>query len=231
VKVIFANIAFLSLIGTGCFEAVGQTAEPHPRPAHFERYLKTEILTGFGLQTSSYKGDKSTRRYLELGMARSIHQLGRHGPVSMGVLLAEEIHLGEKEIYGTKIGMYTHYLLDLGFSAVYYTDFQKGNLKLRPELGVGLGAVRIVGGYNIPTIQNKAFPELTRSDGQLSIQLLLPVKRKPVSTEQPFLKQLFKFNYGDRKNTLGRRRNRGVAIAAPVPATEGIRNRSVDKWI
>ncbi len=230
-KVIFANIALLSVIAAVCFEATAQPADPVSPATRFRRDVKTELVAGFDLQSAAYKGDKSSRHYLELGIARSIHQQGRHGPVSMGVLLSEEIHLGQTNIYGTKLGMYTHYLFDLGFAAVYYTDFRKGNLKLRPELGLGLGAFRIVGGYNIPTIQNKAFSQLTRADGQLSIQLLLPVSRKQIDTEQSLFQQLFKLDYGVRQNSLGRRRNRGVTISAPVPAAEGVRGGSVDKRI
>lgn len=147
---------------------------------------------GLDFQASDYKGSKATRRYFELGLARSVHDYSMHGPVSAGVYLSEEVYLGEKNIYGTKIGAYTHYLLDIGFSMICYTDFSRTNFKLRPEFGLGLGPLRIAGGYNIPTFANKAFAELRKSDGQLTIQYFLPVKRKIIQ-ERRILKSIFKF--------------------------------------
>ncbi len=155
-------------------------------------FKKTEIVTGINFQTSNYNNSKETRRYVELGVARSIHLDGYHGPVSMGYYISEEVYFGEKNIYGTKIGVYTHYMFDIGFSAIYYTDLSKGNVKLRPELGLGMGALRIVGGYNIPTFANKSFGALRKSNGQLTVQFLIPVKKKVIKDEGNRFTQLFK---------------------------------------
>lgn len=194
-RFLYANIAFLSIILCACFAATAQEGDSTRAdiPRRFKAYRKTELLTGFNFQTSDFKGSKETRKYGEIGIARSLHFNGPHGTSSLGVYLSEEIYLGDKNIYGTKLGMYTHYLFDIGIAAVYYTDFEKGNLKLRPELGVGMGAVRIVGGFNIPTFGNKAFAELSRSMGQLTIQVMWPVARKEIDRKTNAFKELFKF--------------------------------------
>ena len=155
-------------------------------------YKKTEVLTGFDVQYYKYNGSQETRQYVELGIARSVHLYNYHGPVSIGYYISEEVYFGEKNIYGTKIGAYTHYMFDVGFSIIYYTDFDKGNLKLRPEIGLGMGAFRIIGGYNIPTFANKAFPELRNSKGQINIQCFIPVKKKLFNREGSVFKYLFK---------------------------------------
>lgn len=189
----FTNIAFLILFHAAYLTVYAQQGdsiihEGYAAPI-FHRHVKTEIVTGLNFQSG--KGNE-TRRYFELGIARSIHNYGMHGPASAGIYLSEEISFDEKNIYGTKLGAYTHYLFDIGLAIVYYTNFEKGNLKLRPELGLGIGPVRITGGYNIPTFANKAFGELRKNNGQLTIQCLIPVKKQTISKEQSIFKKHLK---------------------------------------
>ena len=146
-----------------------------------KEYKKTEIVAGLDFQTANFKNAKEPRKYVEIGIGRSFHIDGFEGGAAFGAYVSEEFHFGDKNIYGTKFGVYTHYLFDIGFATVYYTDFKKVNLKLRPELGVGLGAIRIVGGYNIPVFGNKSFEELARSRGELTIQGFIPVKKTAVN--------------------------------------------------
>ena len=130
----------------------------------------------------NWRDDGKTFRYIEIGFAKSIHQESRHGPISTGVYLSEEIYFGNENIYGTKLGAYIHGMFcDMGLSMIYYTDFKKGNLKVRPEVGVGIGALRIVTGYNIPTINNKAFEQLRKNNAQITIQFMVPVKKKLIN--------------------------------------------------
>lgn len=175
---------------------LGQSKDSITGSEYFDRLYKkekrTEILTGFNVQYYSFNGAQEVRKYIELGVARSAHFDSRHGPASFGYYISEEFHIGDKNIYGTKIGVYTHYMFDIGFSIIYYTDFSKGNLKLRPEFGLGMGSLRIVGGYNIPTFANKSFEELRKSNGQLIIQWLIPVKRKIINREGNIIEVLFK---------------------------------------
>ncbi len=39
-----------------------------------------------------------------------------------------------------------------GATTIYYTDFDTGSLKLRPEIGFGFGNMKLVYGYNIPLV-------------------------------------------------------------------------------
>jgi hypothetical protein len=163
----------------------GQAQQNNQQPQYIDRYYqrfkKTELLVGMSWQGNWRNKDNSqTRRYIELGVARSLHVYTRHAITSAGLYAAEEMYFGSrKNIYGTKVGAYAHILLvDVGAAAVYYTDFKRGNLKFRPELGMGFPNVRFVFGFNIGTIDNKAFQELSQHRAQVSVQFLLPVKKK-----------------------------------------------------
>ena len=206
-KRLTANIALLVLFicaNSPGFSQAGDTSHFNITvDLYAKRYEKSELLLGISWQGNLNDEIKSLR-YIEMGYAKSVHQSGRHGPVSAGIFAAEEIYFGDKNIYGTKIGAYTHYLFDLGLSMIYYTDFKKGNFKLRPEFGFGIGALRLVFGYNIPTINNKAFAELRKNNAQATIQFLLPVKKKSINNNEPIFKSLLnKKKNGGSKNNLG----------------------------
>jgi len=176
---IITNIAFLVLLCTDYSFVYGQDSLSLTRyDPLFRTFKKTEILIGISAQQDG-RNDEGSLWYAEIGMARSIHIGSRHGPASFGMYVAEEFYFGSNTtVYGTKIGAYTHWLFDVGLAMIYYTDFKKGNFKIRPELGFGMGALRLVAGYNIPTIDNKAFELLKKNNGQISLQFLIPVNKK-----------------------------------------------------
>jgi hypothetical protein len=204
---IIANIAFLFLL-TVCYKKVyAQATSAINRYRNvYKSYRKTEILAGVSWQ-GNLKDEVGTLPYIEIGLAKSLHVGSRHGPVSFGVYASEEMYFGTNTtVFGNKLGAYMHGMLaDFGLAVIYYTDFKKGNLKVRPELGFGIGAMRIVAGFNIPTINNKAFELLRRNNGQISIQFLLPVKKKEVKRDkETIFKELFKKDQnGHSKNYLG----------------------------
>jgi hypothetical protein len=139
----------------------------------------TDILIGVHWQGDARESAKDEKmyRFIEIGVGKGRYTSGICSGAGGAVYISEEMYFGkDKNIFGTKIGAWTHYLLDLGLSLVYYTDFKKGNFKVRPEAGVGLGRMRIVVGYNISTIDNKAFAELSHHNMQASIQFTLGVK-------------------------------------------------------
>jgi len=192
-KIIIANITFLLVLTCGNYSSFAQQLDSikirnYNSNRLFKTYKKSEILTGVSWQ-GNVKEDEYIR-YLEIGLARSIHYYGMHGPASIGVFAAEEIYIGDSNIYGTKIGAYIHYLFDFGLSMIYYTDFKKGNFKVRPEFGVGMGLIRIVIGYNFPTIDNKAFDELRKNNGQVTIQLLIPAKKRIIKGDKSIFESL-----------------------------------------
>lgn len=195
-KRLTANIAFFVLF-TGVNPVVmAQSKDTTDFKTYLEdlnkRYRSTAVVTGFNWQPS-LRGDVGMLRYSELGVARMVHQFTRHGPITMGVLVSEEMYFGKENIYGTKAGLFTHFMMiDLGFSAVYYTDFKRGNFKLRPEFGIGMMGFRAVLGLNVPTLWNKDFYRLQKNYGQVTVQLMLGVKRKEIKSEKSIIKDLFK---------------------------------------
>lgn len=188
---LFCFVALVFYMNTTVAQS-DSSAKEAQKAKRFVTYLNTELVTGINFQEIHYGDYKGTRRLAEFGIARSIHKLGLHGPISSGVVASEEIALNEKSVFGTKVGGYMHYLFDFGLFVIYYTDFQKGNLKLRPEFGVGFGGLRIVAGYNIPTIDNKAFNALRKSDGQITVHWMWPVKKHILPEGTNIFKQVFK---------------------------------------
>lgn len=202
-----ANIAFLLVFAvTGVqlpLQAQGTDSLILGADEYNTRYRKTALVTGYHLQFNSRKGSGDLQ-FLELGLARMIEQNGRHGPVTMGVYVSEEIYPGKQSIFGTKAGVFLHYMFDLGFSAVYYTDFRNGNFRLRPEFGIGFMGMRAVAGFNIPTIRNKDFYRLQKNYGQISLQLFIKLHQKEIPAKGPVWNDLFKKQKnGHRKDHLG----------------------------
>ena len=156
----------------------------HAQDSSFRRQQvirSTDILVGISWQGDGREGAKNEKmyRYVEIGLGRGKYSFGICGGGASAIYISEEMYFGkDKNIFGTKIGAWTHYLLDLGLSLVYYTDFKRGNFKIRPEIGAGLGRMRAVIGFNIPTINNKAFTELAHHNMQASIQFTLGVSKK-----------------------------------------------------
>ncbi len=56
----------------------------------------------------------------------------------------------------------------LGLSLINYTDFSTSSLKIRPEIGIGLGKFKAVYGYNIPTF-NKDFAGIGKHNFNLVV--------------------------------------------------------------
>jgi hypothetical protein len=146
----------------------------------------TDIIVGVHWQGNAKErnGENAPMyRYYEIGIGKGLYTGGVCIGGSSLIYISEEMYFGDKTIIGTKVGAWAHYLFDLGLALVYYTDFKKGNFKIRPEFGAGLGRVRFVVGYNIPTINNKAFTELSRNTIQVSIQLTIPVKQTEIKKQ------------------------------------------------
>ncbi|HEX2631093.1 MAG TPA: hypothetical protein VHM26_18895 [Chitinophagaceae bacterium] len=178
------TLSFIIFLSIGFTTNAQSINDSLPRRWKWERSVKTELVLGYNWQADwRDEQDSKTRGYIEVGVGRSIHSSGRHGSAVGGIYASEEIHFGSNNIYGTKLGAYTHFFLfDLGLAMVYYTDFKKGNFKLRPEMGFGMGPVRAVFGFNVPTIDNKAFEELSRHRAQVTVQVMVPLHKKILKT-------------------------------------------------
>ena len=158
------------------------------RYLRFKTVTSTDLLLGVHWQGNTR--EEKTYRYYEIGIAKGRYVHHPHGVTGGAVYVSEEVYFGNGgNIYGTKIGAWMHWLFDAGLAAVYYTNFEKGNFKIRPELGVGMGRLRIVVGYNIPTINNKAFELLKSNNLQISIQFTAGMKKKEVPDILPLFKR------------------------------------------
>ncbi len=137
----------------------------------------TDLLIGMNWQGNG--DDKKLSRFYEIGIAKGRYKNTELGTSGTAIYASEEIYFGKDgNIYGTKVGAWTHQFLDFGIAAIYYTDFDRGNFKLRPEIGFGLNRVRAAFGYNIPTIDNRAFTRLEKHDFQISIQTTVSLHKK-----------------------------------------------------
>lgn len=114
------------------------------------------ILTGYHYRKS---------HFAELGIA--VNRYGRKGrhPVAWAYFVSSEVKLDKKTIIGPKIGAWMaggQSAMALGINLIYYTDFEQSSLRLRPEIGIGLGRFKVFYGYNIP-LTNKDFEGINRN--------------------------------------------------------------------
>jgi hypothetical protein len=100
--------------------------------------------------------------FAEIGLAKRTEGDDRHGSLSV-VTYTLEIKPGQKTIIAPKIGLWGWSMtqMAIGLNLAYYTDFDKGSLVFRPELGIGLQFGKLVYGYNAPMV-NKDFGGVNR---------------------------------------------------------------------
>lgn len=71
-------------------------------------------------------------------------------------------------VIGPKIGAHIMYGMAMGASIIYYTDFNKGSLVFRPDVGVGLFSFKISYGCNFKII-NTSFGRINKHLANLVI--------------------------------------------------------------
>lgn len=100
--------------------------------------------------------------FAEIGLAKKTEGDDRHASISVRTYTVE-IKPGKRTIVAPKIGLWgwamTH--VAFGLNLAYYTDFEKGSLMFRPELGVGNEFGKLMYGYNAPVV-NKDFAGVNR---------------------------------------------------------------------
>jgi hypothetical protein len=123
------------------------------------------VLTGFNFWKTAYG---------ELGLA--INQHGRNGshPTAWAYFISNEIKIDDNIIIGPKIGAWVGGSLGVGINVIYYTDFNKSALRVRPEFGWAFGRWKVVYGYNLPLI-NTSFRGVNKHN--LGIALLFGIKK------------------------------------------------------
>ena len=136
-------------------------------------------MTGANLQVAKDQSDKEyIRKYIEIGIHRTItidNGVHAQGAITQG--LSIEFAPETKGIFGFKYGAWIEAgLIVFGIDGIYYTNFSQGNFKIRPELGVGAYPCKLTIGYNIPTIANGDFQELTRANLQFTLNVLFRIK-------------------------------------------------------
>jgi len=119
-----------------------------------------------------------TNNFGELGLAKNqLNEVGPH-PLGWTLFASTEFKLSTHEtIIGPKIGVWAGGgvgLVAVGLCTIYYTDFDKGTWRLRPEIGFGLDRFKLVYGYNIP-LTNKEFDKINESN--ISLTVLLQIKK------------------------------------------------------
>ncbi|MFL5811280.1 MAG: hypothetical protein ACJ749_17290 [Flavisolibacter sp.] len=168
-----------------CFLVCSGSVRGQDTSSRYIRFVRsTDLLVGVHWQGDGRESAQNEKKYrfVEIGFGKGKYNFSICGGGAQTVYVSEEMYFGrDKNIFGTKVGAWMHYLLDIGLSLIYYTDFKRGNFKIRPEFGVGLGRMRAVVGYNIPTIDNKAFTELTHHNMQAGIQFTLGIKQKEIN--------------------------------------------------
>ncbi len=112
----------------------------------------------------------------EIGIHKTKTFAGHHGPTTLTYGASTLINLGKDKLYGFRVGAWTSYLLAVGVSMTYYTDFKKGNLKITPEFGFGIGGFKLAAGYNISTIGNKDFSIIEPANVVITINALIKLK-------------------------------------------------------
>lgn len=136
------------------------------------------LLGGQVQQAIKTNGKEYSRKYFEIGLHKTITATyGHHPQTAFSHGLSVEIAPEKNTIFGFKYGAWGVFsLLVLGINGIYYTDFNRGNFKIRPELGFGAPPFKLTFGYNIPTISNAAFKELKSSKVQVTLNILLKAK-------------------------------------------------------
>ncbi|HEU4718779.1 MAG TPA: hypothetical protein VFU15_13135 [Bacteroidia bacterium] len=99
--------------------------------------------------------------YGEVGVAKNSFTLAGVHPFASAVFISDELKMDDHHfVMGPKIGGWIAggaSAMALGINAIYYTDFSAGSLRLRPEIGIGMGPFKVVYGYNL-RLTGKYFP-------------------------------------------------------------------------
>jgi hypothetical protein len=85
--------------------------------------------------------------FADIGLAINHYGTNRH-PFSLDYFVSNEIKIDKDLMIGPKVGVWVAGGFAMGLNLIYYTDFDKSSLVLRPEIGIGIEKVKFVYGYN-----------------------------------------------------------------------------------
>ncbi len=119
---------------------------------YFDQKKKISLLAG-------YNG--ANYQFAEIGLALNTYGVNGHHPMAWAMFVSDEIEVRENPVMGFKAGAWVSGGFLLGSSLVYYTDFNEGSLRFRPEIGVGIYQLKVSYGYNF-AIVNRDFDRLNK---------------------------------------------------------------------
>jgi hypothetical protein len=116
--------------------------------------------------------------YAELGIAVDEYGgAGHHPSMTKAVYVSSEIGIAQDPVLAAKLGGWisTGGLSPLaaGLSGLIYTDLDKTQFRLRPEIGAGIGPFKIMYGFN-PRIFGPVIPSINTHI--LNIVMTFPLK-------------------------------------------------------
>jgi hypothetical protein len=153
--IIYTSLILFVIIfnGTG----ICQTNEDSLRSdtSYFPIYKKKYISILAGYNFWRY-------HYAEFGIAMNSEESGGVHSYYSATFVSCEIKIDNKLQIGPKIGGWLSGGMSgmaMGLNLIYYTDFDQASLRLRPEIGFGMGGFKMVYGYNF-RITNKDYKDL-----------------------------------------------------------------------
>lgn len=85
--------------------------------------------------------------FADIGLAINQYGTNRH-PFSLDYFISNEIKTSGNTVVGPKVGAWVAGGFAMGLSLIYYTDFNRASVVLRPEMGLGIEKAKLVYGYN-----------------------------------------------------------------------------------
>jgi hypothetical protein len=151
-----------------------QNSKTNSQYKYFREKLSSILLGAQMQQVIDPSGHEFRRAYIEVGFHKTVrtnYAMFTYGP-------SIELSPYNHTIIGFKYGGWTNiYFISLGLNTIYYTDFNGGDLIVRPEFGFGIDRFRFAIGYNASIISNEKFERVKKQKPQLTLNLLLKYKR------------------------------------------------------
>ena len=169
-------IIAITLIFTGnfAFSQIDTVSRKPDTVKHDRLYYKSHQIKFLSL-LAGYNFNKYN--YLEIGIAKNTFGVVGPHPASSAYFVSVEVRPVHKFVMAPKIGGWFAGGLGgiaMGVNLLYYTNFNSGSLRFRPEIGLGIEGFKFVYGYNI-ALSNSAFGDVNKSN--FGIVGLIPLKK------------------------------------------------------
>lgn len=81
--------------------------------------------------------------------------IGHHLHTSIW-MVSSEFGFVDQFVVGPKVGLWLGGGMCMGLNLIYYSNFNHGTLRFRPEVGFGINSLRVVYGYNFLVVNRRA---------------------------------------------------------------------------